>query len=310
LSHQPVLLNECVDALSVRPDGVYLDATVGAGGHAAAVAERLTSGLLLGLDRDPDTLEQTKQTLKPFGSRVRLIESNYVHLKDVLDREGVSNLDGVLFDLGVSSMQLDQAERGFSFMRDGPLDMRMGPDATVTAAMLVNESTFKELLDIIRANGEERFAKTIAKAIMFHRNEEGPITSTLELAELIENAYPAPARRKSNIHPATRTFQALRIAVNDELGGIEPALEAAFDALKTRGRLAIISFHSLEDRIVKEFFKQKAQGCTCPPRLPACVCGQVPEAKLISSTPPSKAEIESNPRARSARLRVLEKLSV
>jgi len=309
LSHRPVLLRECIEALVVRPSCVYVDATVGAGGHAAALAEQLTDGLLIGLDRDPDTLKQTRKTLARFGKRVRLVEDNYARLARVLEAEGVGQIHGVLFDLGVSSMQLDRAGRGFSFLRDGPLDMRMGPDAATTAADVVNQFSTKELVSILRSYGEERFADRIARAIVAHRERRGPLARTLELAALIEAAYPASARRKSNIHPATRTFQALRIAVNDELGAIEPGLQAAFEALVEGGRLAVISFHSLEDRIVKRFFRKQSQGCTCPPGLPACVCGNVSQAKALASVTPSESEIAENPRARSARLRVLERRS-
>ena len=307
MNHIPVLLREALQALSVV-DGIYLDATVGAGGHAGEIASRLSSGRLIGLDRDPHALELARQALLPCKN-VSLHLANFTDLERVLDQEQIGALDGALFDLGVSSMQLDQPERGFSFRAEGFLDMRMGPDAPRTAADLVNHLDSTELEHIIRAYGEERFSRKIAQAIVAHRQRHGPMTTTKQLAQLIEDITPAAVRRGSKIHPATRTFQALRIAVNDELGAIPMALEAAFQRLKLGGRLVVIAFHSLEDRLVKEFMRGKATGCTCPPRLPQCVCGKKPQAKVFRLIKSSPDEIEKNPRSRSARLRALEKLS-
>lgn len=304
MSHFSVLLQESLDALHIQPEGVYLDATVGAGGHTSKIAEQLTTGRVIGLDRDPETLANTRERLKPFGDKVILRQSNFVNLKQVLKDESIASIDGALFDLGVSSMQLDQAHRGFSFQQDGPLDMRMGPDAVQTAAGLIDELSQKELEHILRTYGEERLAKKIAGEMVKQR----PFQTTLQLAELIESVYPAKARRQSKIHPATRSFQALRIAVNDELNIIPDALQAAFDCLNIGGRLAVIAFHSLEDRLVKQFFRKKAQGCVCPPKLPQCVCGKTPQAALSRLVKPSEEEIEQNPRSRSARLRALEKI--
>lgn len=308
LIHTPALLEETLDSLNVRPGGVYLDATVGAGGHAAAIAKRLKTGLLIGLDRDLQTLDQTRKTLAPFGEKIRLHQANFVQLQEILNQEAIAQIDGALFDLGVSSMQLDHPQRGFSFRRDGPLDMRMGSDAPRTAAQLIEQSSAAALEHIIRSYGEERFARRIAQAITQHRENHGPLSGTEALADLIANSIPAPARRKAKIHPATRTFQALRIAVNDELNAIPIALEAAFLRLRPDGRLVVISFHSLEDRLVKQFFREKAQGCTCPPGLPQCVCGKQPDAKLFPLIRPSERETKINPRVRSARLRVGLKL--
>lgn len=307
MSHVPVLLEETLEGLALQPAGVYLDATVGAGGHAQAIAERLVGGRLIGLDRDPQTLEATRRRLAPLEDKVCLRVANFVYLKRELQAEGVAALEGALFDLGVSSMQLGQAGRGFSFLTDGPLDMRMGPDAAQTAADLLNSITACELAKLIRDYGEERFAQRIAAAIVSYREHHGCLSHTVELARIIEAALPAPARRKASVHPATRTFQAIRIAVNDELNAILPALEDAFELLKPGGRLVVIAFHSLEDRLVKRFFKAKAQGCTCPPKLPQCVCGKTPQAKCFPLIRPSKDEVAHNPRARSARLRVAQK---
>ncbi len=305
MSHLSVLLQASIGALHIKPEGVYLDATVGAGGHSAEICKQLTTGCLIGLDRDPETLSATREKLKLFGEKVSLHQANFVDLKKVLEQEKIEKLDGALFDLGVSSMQLDQAHRGFSFRHDGPLDMRMGPDAVCTAAELIDDISQKDLERIIRTYGEERFAKQIARNII----EQRPLKTTRQLAELIEATYSAKARRLSNIHPATRTFQALRIAVNDELNIIPDALQAAFDCLAKGGRLAVIAFHSLEDRLVKQFFREKAQGCTCPPALPQCVCGNTPQANVFKLIKPDDEEISQNPRARSARLRTLEKIS-
>ncbi len=308
MSHRPVLLDEAVRALNVRPDGVYLDATLGAGGHARAVLERLASGRLIGLDRDPHALALASSALQAFGTRFTAHLCNYARLGEMLRAEGITRLDGALFDLGASSMQFDQPERGFSFREDGPLDMRMGPDAPHTAAELLNRWDEAALARVLRDYGEERFAARIARAIVAQRERRGPLSRTRELADLIAGAIPAPARRKAKIHPATRAFQALRIAVNGELEAVPRGLEAAFAALAPGGRLAVIAFHSLEDRPVKRFMREKAQGCVCPPGLPVCACGRAPEARAFPLVKPSEAELAANPRARSARLRALERL--
>lgn len=308
LKHTPVLLQEALQALSVLAEGLYLDATVGAGGHAEEIASRLGAGRLIALDRDPHALALARQALSSFPN-VSLHLANFTDLERVLDQERIGALDGALFDLGVSSMQLDQPERGFSFRAAGPLDMRMGLGAARTAADIVNGASEDELEGIIRAYGEERFSKRIAAAIVAHRHRQGALATTQQLADLVEKAVPAAARRHRSIHPATRTFQALRIAVNEELDALPVALEAAFRRLKPGGRLVVIAFHSLEDRLVKGFMKDKARGCTCPPGLPQCVCGKEPQARVYKLVRPLPAEVGQNPRARSARLRTLEKLT-
>jgi len=306
-SHQPVLLDEVLNALHVDPAGSYVDATLGAGGHAAAVVARLTTGRLIGLDRDPQALKLAHKMLS--GANVELHLSNFARLAQVLERAGVDKIDGALFDLGTSSMQLDQPQRGFSFRADGPLDMRMGPDAHLSAAQWLAQVSERELEAALRRFGEERFSGRIARAIVRYRNEQGNLSTTGELAHLVEVSIPHPARRKARIHPATRTFQAIRIAINDELAAIPAGLEAAFEHLKVGGTLVVIAFHSLEDRPVKQFFQRKSQGCTCPPGLPQCVCNKQAEVKRFPLVKPSDTEIERNPRARSARLRAGRKLA-
>ncbi|MBR7150132.1 MAG: 16S rRNA (cytosine(1402)-N(4))-methyltransferase RsmH [Oscillospiraceae bacterium] len=305
--HKPVLLNECLEALNIRPDGVYLDGTLGRAGHSLEIVRRLTTGRLICLDRDETALEAAERRLADYRERVTLVHSNFSRLGAVLDELGVAGVDGMLFDLGVSSPQLDTAERGFSYKLDAPLDMRMDADAALTAKEVVNLWPYEELRRILFEYGEERYAPAIAKAIC-RRREEKPIETTLELADIIRSAMPAAALREKQ-HPAKRSFQAIRIAVNDELGEIPPMIAAAEAHLNPAGRLAIITFHSLEDRIVKHEFQRLATGCTCPPNFPVCVCGKKPKMKLVSRKPivSTDEELEENPRARSAKLRVAEK---
>ena len=305
--HKPVLLQECLDALAIKPDGIYVDGTLGRAGHSLEIVRRLTTGRLIALDRDETALTAARQRLAAHMERVTLVHSNFSRLGAVLDELGVDAADGMLFDLGVSSPQLDDASRGFSYKQDAPLDMRMDESAPLTARMLVNTAPYEELRRILYEYGEERFAPQIAKAICAAR-EQKPIETTLELAELIRGAMPAKALREKQ-HPAKRSFQAIRIAVNDELGELEPMLDAAETHLKPGGRLAVITFHSLEDRIVKQKFKDLATGCICPPEFPVCVCGRKPKMRLVTRKPivSGDEELAENPRARSAKLRVAEK---
>jgi len=311
MSHKPVLLREAIEALAIRPEGIYLDATVGAGGHAREIAKRLSRGKLIALDLDPKALEAAKANLSEYLDRVELIWANFADLDEVLGKLGISEMDGALFDLGLSSLQLEDPTRGFSFRLDSPLDMRFSPQNPLTAREIVNEYSRKELVRILKGYGEERFASRIAAEILRAR-EKAPIETTRQLVEIIERAIPKPAQRAyfrgEAIHPATRTFQALRIAVNDELGNLRRGLEAAFRRLKPSGRLVVISFHSLEDRIVKRFMRDVARGCTCPPESPICRCARTPKAELLGRVMPSSEEISENPRARSARMRALRKL--
>ena len=306
--HRSVLLLPTVEALAVRPDGIYLDGTLGGAGHSYEIASRLTTGRLIGLDRDETALAAAGARLAPFAGRVTLVHSNFADLAQVLDSLDIPAVDGMLFDLGVSSHQLDDAERGFSYMQDAPLDMRMDRTAGLTAYEVVNTWPEAELKRILYTYGEERYAPRIAAAIAARRTER-PIATTLELADLIRSAMPAQALREKQ-HPAKRSFQAIRIAVNDELGAVERMLASAIDRLNPGGRLAVITFHSLEDRIVKTAFQEAARGCTCPKDFPVCVCGKKPKVKLITRHPivADEAELAENPRARSAKLRVAEKL--
>ena len=306
--HKPVLLQECLDALDIKPDGVYVDGTLGRAGHSLEIVRRLTTGRLIALDRDETALAAARQRLAEHMERVTLVHSNFSRLGAVLDELGVDAADGMLFDLGVSSPQLDDASRGFSYKQDAPLDMRMDESAPLTARMLVNTASYEELRRILYEYGEERYAPQIAKAICAAR-ERKPIETTLELAELIRGAMPAKALREKQ-HPAKRSFQAIRIAVNDELGELEPMLDAAEAHLKPGGRLAVITFHSLEDRIVKQKLKDLATGCICPPEFPVCVCGRKPKVRLVTRKPivSGDEELAENPRARSAKLRVAEKI--
>lgn len=304
--HAPVLLEETIAALDIRPDGIYVDGTLGGGGHSFEIARRLTTGRLIGIDRDETALAAAGERLKPFGDRVTLVKSNFDRLGEILDGLGIGGADGMLFDLGVSSPQLDEADRGFSYMADAPLDMRMDRTGSLTAGEVVNLWPEEELKRILYTYGEERYAPRIAAAIA-RRRQEREIESTLELAELIRSAMPAAARREKQ-HPAKRSFQAIRIAVNDELGSVERMLATAPDRLKKGGRLCVISFHSLEDRLVKQTIHKRVDGCTCPKSLPVCVCGFKQTLKTVGGVvTASEEELERNPRARSAKLRVAEK---
>jgi len=306
--HISVLLQECLDGLDIKPDGIYVDGTLGGAGHSGQIARRLTTGRLIGIDRDPVALKAAGEKLAPFGDKVTLVHSNFCEIANVLDSLGIDAVDGVLLDLGVSSPQLDDGERGFSYMVDAPLDMRMDSGDAMTAQTIVNTWSYEELRRILFDYGEERYAPQIAAAIC-RRRESAPIQTTLELVDIIRSAMPASALREKQ-HPAKRSFQAIRIAVNDELGAVRKVMDAAIPRLKPGGRLAIITFHSLEDRIVKNAMADAAKGCTCPPSFPVCVCGKKPAVKLINRKPitASDAELEYNPRSRSAKLRVCEKL--
>jgi len=306
--HVSVLLNECIDGLNIKPDGVYVDGTLGGAGHSSQIAARLTTGRLIGIDRDPVALAAAGERLKRWQDRVTLVHSNFCEMASVLESLNIPGVDGILLDLGVSSPQLDDGQRGFSYMTDAPLDMRMNAQDALSAETVVNTWAQEELRRILYAYGEERYAPQIAAAICSKR-EQSPIKTTLELVDIIRGAMP-PAALREKQHPAKRSFQAIRIAVNDELGSVEKALQSAIPLLNPGGRLAIITFHSLEDRIVKLAMNEAAKGCTCPPRLPVCVCGKKPKVKLINKKPiiASDAELEENPRSRSAKLRICEKL--
>ena len=307
--HKSVLLQECIDALNIRPDGIYLDGTLGGAGHSSQIACRLTEGgRLIGVDRDRTALAAAKERLAAYADRVTLVHSNFAEIDAILDSLGIPAVDGMLFDLGVSSPQLDDASRGFSYMADAPLDMRMDKDDALTAGEVVNTWPQGELRRILYDYGEERYAPQIAAAICRAR-EKAPVETTLELVDIIRSAMPAQALREKQ-HPAKRSFQAIRIAVNDELGAVSRMMQAAVGRLNPGGRLAVITFHSLEDRIVKSEMQQAARGCTCPPEFPVCVCGKKPLVKLVTRKPivSGPAELEENPRARSAKLRVAEKL--
>ena len=307
-THRPVLLDECIEGLNIRGEGVYLDGTLGRAGHSEQIVRRLTSGRLICVDRDRAALDAARERLAPWLDRVELVHSNFDRVDEILDRLSVSGVDGMLFDLGVSSPQLDDGTRGFSYMQDAPLDMRMDREEGLTAAEVVNSWPREELRRIIAQYGEERYASQIAGAIA-RRRADKPIETTLELVEIIRGAMPPKALREKQ-HPAKRTFQAIRIAVNDELACVERMLRGAVPRLNRGGRLAVITFHSLEDRIVKTGLAEFARGCTCPPDFPVCVCGRTPEIRLVNKKPilPGPGEIEENSRARSAKLRVAEKL--
>ncbi len=308
-AHLSVMPAEVLQYLAPRPGGIYVDGTVGGAGHAALLLETSApGGLLVGFDQDPAALSAAAARLAPYGDRVRLIRSNFAGMGGQLAALGITAIDGLLLDLGVSSHQLDTGARGFSFRTDAPLDMRMNPDLPASAADLVNELPEEELARIIREYGEERWAKRIA-AFVVKARAEAPIITTLQLVDVIKGAIPR-AKWEERIHPATRTFQALRIAVNDELGSLEQGLTTGLGLLKKGGRVVVISFHSLEDRIVKESFRSMARGCTCPKELPRCVCGRTPQLKIITGRPvmAGESEVAANPRARSAKLRAAEKL--
>ncbi len=303
--HKPVLFDEAIASLHIQPDGIYVDGTAGGAGHSRAIAQKLgKNGKLISIDRDPDAVKVAKERLAEYPMAV-VVQSEFSRLDEVLDDLGIDKIDGMLLDLGVSSHQLDTAQRGFSFHQDAPLDMRMS-QIGLTAADLVNTLSEKELSDIIFSYGEERYARSIARNICRVR-ENAPIQTTGELAELIKSSMPAAARRDG--HPARRTFQALRIAVNGELDQLADVMDIAFDRLSVGGRLSIITFHSLEDRMVKQKFNEWCKGCTCPPDFPVCVCGNSPRASLpVKNCAPTQNELEQNPRSHSARLRVAEKL--
>lgn len=306
--HKPVLLQESLEALNIRPDGVYLDGTLGGAGHSVQIAKRLTTGRLIGVDRDAAALRAAREKLAPYIDRVTLVHSNFQDLKQIMQELQIPAVDGILLDLGVSSPQLDDGQRGFSYMEDAPLDMRMDRSAALTAHEVVNTWPREELRRILYEYGEERYAPQIAAAID-RRRAASPIETTLELASLIRSAMPPQALREKQ-HPAKRSFQAIRIAVNDELGAVERVMEDAIPSLAPGGRLAVITFHSLEDRIVKNAMQAAAKGCTCPPEFPVCVCGKKPQVKILTRKPvvSGEAELRENPRARSAKLRVCEKL--
>lgn len=305
-SHIPVFYDEAVDALNVKSDGIYIDCTAGGGGHSASIADKLTSGRLISIDQDPDAIKVLNER---FANRpnVTVVKSNFENLATILKEQSIEKVDGILVDLGVSSYQLDTDERGFSFHKDAPLDMRMSKEG-MSAKDLVNSYDEKTLQNIIYKYGEEKFASLIARNIVEKRKEK-EIETTLELAEIIKQSYPSSARRKSTGHPARKTFQALRIEVNAELDKLKNTIDTMFESLNKNGRLSIITFHSLEDRIVKKRFNSYCTGCTCPPEFPVCVCGKSPKGKLCFKVKePSKEELEKNSRSRSAKLRAIEKL--
>ncbi len=303
-SHIPVLLNETLEGLKIKPDGIYVDGTAGGAGHSKEIAKRLTTGKLIALDRDPDAVKVATERLK--GLPATVVKSNYRDMRIALSGLEIESVDGIMLDIGVSSFQLDNGERGFSFHEDAPLDMRMSKEGT-TAADLVNSLGVYELTNILRDYGEEKFAFKIANKIVSEREKE-PIVTTGRLAEIIASSVPAAVRRQGN--PSRKSFQALRIAVNDELGALKDGIDAAWNCLNKGGRLAIITFHSLEDRIVKNKFKEYTTGCTCPPDIPVCICGKKPQGKLITGKPivAGEYELSINTRSRSAKLRVIEKL--
>ena len=305
--HVSVLLDECIEGLNIKPDGIYVDGTLGGAGHSYHIAERLTTGRLIGIDRDPVALKAAGERLSPFADRVTLVHSNFCRMGQVLQELGISGVDGILLDLGVSSPQLDDGSRGFSYMTDAPLDMRMDNGDALSADTVVNTWSYEELKHILYDYGEERYAPAIAAAIV-RKREISPIRTTLELVDVIRSAMP-PAALREKQHPAKRTFQAIRIAVNDELNSVSKAMDAAIPCLNPGGRLAVITFHSLEDRIVKNAMAAAAKGCICPPEFPVCVCGRKPQVTVLTRKPivSGEEELERNPRARSAKLRICEK---
>ena len=308
MRHQSVLLRECVRYLEIDPAGVYVDGTLGMGGHAEAVLEQLTTGRLIGIDRDERALAFAGERLARFGARATLVKGNFGDLDSILDGLGVGKVNGMLFDLGVSSPQLDDKDRGFSYMQDAPLDMRMDERAPLTARQVLNTWSEAELRSIFWRYGEERYAGRIAEAVTAAR-EQAPIETTGQFVDIIRRTMPAAALREKQ-HPAKRCFQAVRIAVNDELGELERMLASAPDRLLTGGRRLVISFHSLEDRLVKEAIRKRENGCTCPPEFPVCTCGFVKTLRSVTRKPvtPGAEELQDNPRARSARLRIAERV--
>ncbi len=307
-SHKPVMFDECMQALSIKPEGIYVDGTAGGGGHSSGIAERLTTGRLIAIDQDAAAIQAAGERLAAFGDRVTLVRDNFRDLDGILKELKIDHIDGILLDLGVSSYQLDTPERGFSYNADAPLDMKMDRRRTLSAYNVVNEYSADKLRRILYDYGEERFAPRIAAAIVARR-QQAPIETTGQLVDIIKGAIPAAAREGGH-HPAKRSFQAIRIEVNGELDVIEPALRAAVARLRSGGRAAVITFHSLEDRIVKQTFASLAEGCTCPKDFPVCVCGKKPEVRRVNSKPiqPCEQELEQNPRSRSAKLRVVEKI--
>lgn len=307
-SHKPVMFDECIQALSIKPEGIYVDGTAGGGGHSSGIAERLTTGRLIAIDQDAAAIQAAGERLAAFGDRVTLVRDNFRNLDGILKELKIDHIDGILLDLGVSSYQLDTPERGFSYNADAPLDMKMDRRRTLSAYNVVNEYSADKLRRILYDYGEERFAPRIAAAIVARR-QQAPIETTGQLVDIIKGAIPAAAREGGH-HPAKRSFQAIRIEVNGELDVIEPALRAAVACLRSGGRAAVITFHSLEDRIVKQTFASLAEGCTCPKDFPVCVCGKKPEVRRVNSKPiqPCEQELEQNPRSRSAKLRVVEKI--
>ena len=306
--HKSVLLHECIENLNIKPDGIYVDGTLGLGGHSMEIAKRLTTGRLIAIDQDETAIERSKARLAPWAERITFVHGNFRSLGKILDDLGIDRVNGMLFDLGVSSPQLDEAERGFSYMADAPLDMRMDQSAPVTAWTVVNTWPERELVRILRDYGEERYANRIAGNIVRAR-EKKPVETTLELVDIIKSAMPGAALREKQ-HPAKRSFQAIRIAVNDELAAVREMMDTAPDKLRIGGRLCVISFHSLEDRIVKAGIARREHGCTCPREAPVCTCGFVQTLRSVSRKPilPGEEELASNPRARSAKLRVAERV--
>ncbi len=306
-NHVSVLLNECIEGLDIKPDGIYVDGTMGGAGHSTEIVKKLKDGILIGFDQDINAINTAKDRLKPYGDRVRLVHSNFENIKSEIEKLGIEKIDGLLLDLGVSSHQLDEAERGFSYMQDAPLDMRMDNRMKMGAKEVVNGYSQKELERIIKEYGEENWAARIAQFIVESR-EEKEIETTLELVDIIKRAVPKKARMDGP-HPAKRTFQAIRIEVNRELDVIERTINDAVSIMNKGGRICIITFHSLEDRIVKNAFKELAKSCICPPELPMCMCDKKSEVKIITRKPilPSSEEIEVNPRSRSAKLRIAQK---
>ena len=305
-SHKPVLLNETIDSLNINPDGIYVDGTAGGGGHSYEILKRLSpKGKLISIDQDPDAIQTVTERFKDFDNSI-ICKGNFSDVVSIVNNLGIDEIDGIMLDIGVSSRQLDTPERGFSFHHDAPLDMRMS-QAGVSAYDLVNELPYEELVKIISHYGEEKFAKQITRAIIRER-EKAPVETTLQLAEIIKSAVPASKRREG--HPARQTFQALRIAVNGELDRLKEGLDGGFQLLKPQGRMSIITFHSLEDRIVKQTYQKLSSGCECPKDFPICVCGKKPKVKILTKKPilPSEIELNENPRSRSAKLRVAEKL--
>ena len=307
-SHRSVLLDECIEGLDIKPDGVYVDGTAGGGGHSFEIARRLVGGRLICIDQDSAAIEAASKKLAPFSDKVTIVRNNFSNIRAVCESLGIEKIDGMLMDLGVSSYQLDTAERGFSYTNDAPLDMRMDSRALLNAEIVVNTYSPEDLRRILYDYGEEKFTRQIVSAIVAER-EKSPIKTTGQLSEIIKGAIPARAREGGH-HPAKRSFQAIRIEVNRELDVIAPAIKDGVKLLSKGGRMAIITFHSLEDRIVKQAYAKLAEGCTCPKSLPICVCNNKPTVKVITKHPivPSETELEENPRSRSAKLRVAEKL--